>query len=162
MLMFYIKTKTNIGLGHGPGGKSCEAEISSVNTKWCQQRRKPSSPSSKLRGNEQRNALVDLSWAFFRRGYFYFTLFLSPGLTCVVVVSLDCGGRAPPVLVMRLHDAVITRALGARVLHNPDHVLNIILWNTLILNIARLNFVKLRDKNPQTEVWIWIDSEVFG
>ena len=44
-----------------------------------------------------------------------------------MVVSLDCGGRTPAVLVMRLHDAVITRALGARVLHNPDHVLNIIL-----------------------------------
>ena len=76
-----------------------------------------------------------------------------------MVVGLYGGRRAPPMLIVRLHDAVVTRAQRARVLHHPDHVLNIFLWNALILNIARLNFAKLRDKNPQTEVWIWIDSE---
>lgn len=47
--------------------------------------------------------------------------------TCVVVVGLDGGGRAPAVLVVRLHNAVVTRAHCARVLHHPNHVLNIFL-----------------------------------
>ena len=174
--MFYIKTKTHIGLGHGPascGGNpvklryqaiicqhemmSAEAEEETFFTmlqaerKWTTQGIDWFIKSFCVKDIFQRISMVKI-WLNIK-------ILLSP--TCVVVVCLDCGGRAPAVLVVRLHNAVVTCTHWARVLHHPNHVLNIFLRNTLILNIARLNFVKLPDKNPQTEVWIWIDSQIF-